>query len=256
MQSAKAPLVHRCISVLRRVLWFAINPVQKLRFRRGNDLRLHVGCSAHRLEGYVNIDVRYTWATDVTMDLNNFRWPEGRVACIYSNAFFEHLPREQRIPHLRAVLKSLRTDGGFLCYTGIPYFRNIARFYLERERGIHNQPLFDLYNVYRYTHGDPERMEKEGWYHEQLHKSLFDEDELARLLEGAGIESFVVFQHAHPHDPNPLPVNIGFYATTNSTCKEELHRECRSFLETMPHYLTMDSLQFVEPSIHRAFYQV
>jgi hypothetical protein len=44
--------------------------------------------------------------------------------------------------------------GGVVCYWGIPDFANIAWFYLERRPGIVG-PVFDLFNVYRYTHGDP-----------------------------------------------------------------------------------------------------
>lgn len=256
MQRANTPLIHRIISVIRRMFWFAINPIQIQRFMKRDNLKLHVGCSAHRLDDFINIDIRYTWATDVTLDLNTPDLPEGRVACVYSNAFFEHLLRGKRVEHLSAIRKALKKDEGTVCYTGIPYFKNIARFYLARERGMHNEPCFDLYSVYRYTHGDPDRMEKEGWYYEQLHKSLFDEEELGCLMEQAGFESFTIFQYAYPDDTNPLPVNMGFYAVNSRQMpKEELCRECTGFLALFPQYVTLHSVHFLEPSYQKRHYR-
>lgn len=92
----------------------------------------------------------------------------------------------------------------------MPYFRNVARFYLEKAPGTLG-PVFDLYNVYRYTHGDPEH--RQAWWLGQLHKSLFDEDELAGLLREAGFGSFVMFCYGYPGDDHELPVTMGFYAT-------------------------------------------
>jgi hypothetical protein len=172
---------------------------------------------------------------------------------MYSNAFFEHLLWGQRIPHLSAARRSLRKEGGFLCYTGIPYFRNIAKFYLRRERGMHNEPLFDLYTVNRYTHGV---MEKDGWYYEQMHKSLFDEDELGCLLDNAGFEGYIIFQYAHPDDTNSLPVNIGFFATRNPKPIEDLQKECIAFLTALPRYVSINSVCFLEPSEQRRYYRV
>jgi putative transposase len=72
-----------------------------------------------------------------------------------------------------------------------PDFANISRFYQERRPGIVG-PVFDLFNVFRYTHGDPESV---GGYLAQLHKSLFDYDEVVRLLTAAGFRHFVVLSY-------------------------------------------------------------
>ena len=110
---------------------------------------------------------------------------------------------------MRRIREALE-PGGACCYIGVPYFRNVARFYLEKAPGTLG-PVFDLYNVYRYTHGDPEH--QQAWWLGQLHKSLFDEDELAGLLREAGFESFVMFCYGYPGDDHELPVTMGFYAT-------------------------------------------
>ena len=123
--------------------------------RRRHSLRVHLGCGNDRLPGFVNIDYRPTVATDLLMDLNAPPFSPGSVALAFSNAFFEHLYRSSRLPHLQRICDSLEPEG-VCCYIGLPYFRNIARFYLERGPGTAG-PLFDLHNVYRYTHGDPEQ---------------------------------------------------------------------------------------------------
>jgi predicted SAM-dependent methyltransferase len=199
--------------------------VDELQHQR--NLRVHLGCGDDRLPGFINIDYRPTSATDVAMDLNVPRFAPGSVAFAFSHAFFEHLYRDSRLPHLRKIWKSLQV-GGVCCYIGIPYFKNIAKFYLEKCPGTFG-PRFDLFNVYRYTHGNPEQAQ--GWWIGQLHKSLFDEDELAGMLGSAGFESFVMFCYGYPGDDAELPVTMGFYASREPRSVEEQRKECLSFLE-------------------------
>ena len=194
--------------------------------RRG--LKIHVGCGEDALPGFVNIDSRLTSATNVTMDLSELDiFPPGTVDCFFSNAFLEHLYRNQRLPHLRSVCRALNPDMGFACYIGLPYFPNIAKFYLERAPGTAG-PVFDLYNVYRYTHGDPE--ETPDWWLEQLHKSLFDDQELEGLLAAAGFESWAIFCYSFPGDYNEMPVSIGFYAMVSSKGAASIKEACLIFL--------------------------
>jgi hypothetical protein len=149
------------------------------------------------------------------------------LALAFSNAFFEHLYRHSRLPHLRCIHAALEPDG-VCCYIGVPYFRNVARFYLMRGPGTAGR-VFDLHNVYRYTHGDPEQAP--DWWIGQLHKSLFDEDELSALLDDSGFASHVMFCYAYPGDVNEVPVTMGFYATRRAYRPEELRDACQSFLE-------------------------
>lgn len=195
--------------------------------RRQRGLRVHLGCGDDRLPGYVNIDYRPTPAADVAMDLSLPPLAAGSVSLAFSNAFFEHLHRPARAPHLRRVREAL-APGGACCYIGIPYFPNIARLYLERGPGTAG-PVFDLYNVYRYTHGDPEG--QQAWWIGQLHKSLFDADEVAGLLDAAGFSSYVMFSYGYPNDTNEVPVTMGFYATAQPAAPAELRRQCLAFLQ-------------------------
>ena len=194
--------------------------------QRERSLRVHLGCGDDRLPGFVNIDYRPTSAVDVAMDLSLPRLADGSVALAFSNAFFEHLYRPSRGPHLRRIREALAPDG-VCCYMGIPYFPNIARLYLERGPGTAG-PVFDLFNVYRYTHGDPEG--QQAWWLGQLHKSLFDEAEVAGLLATSGFGASVMFCYGYPGDVNEVPVTMGFYATCEALNQAELRQRCLAFL--------------------------
>jgi predicted SAM-dependent methyltransferase len=183
----------------------------------------HLGCGEMRLAGYVNVDVRDTSAADITADLNRLDLPR-RARGIFSHAFFEHLMRDARLPHLRAARKLLCRDG-FVCYLGLPDFRAIAEQYVRRGEGI-TEPIFGLHDVYRYTHGDPEHVD--GWYFEQLHKSLFDTQEAVRLLSRAGFAAFVVFNYLYPAER--VAVTMGFYAVARPRSVAQLQEDCLAFL--------------------------
>ena len=120
-------------SVGRRALAAASSARWKLRhrLRQRRELEslpdavaLHPGCGDHHLEGRVNIDVRATSATDVVADLNRPRLRSARS--VVSHSFFEHLYRNDRLPHLQAIRHALTPDGWVL-YLGLPDFHEIAR---------------------------------------------------------------------------------------------------------------------------------
>ncbi len=198
--------------------------IATLKTQRG--LRVHLGCGDEKIATFVNVDTRRTPAADVVMDLSLPQLAAGSVALAFSHAFFEHLYRSAQLPHLRCVFDALEPIGA-CCYIGIPYFPNIARFYLERAPGIVG-PVFDLYNVYRYTHGDPEQPGATGWWLEQLHKSLFDEEEVTTLLRATGFRSFAEFCYVYPGEE--LPVSIGFYASRDARSQERLREDCLTLL--------------------------
>jgi predicted SAM-dependent methyltransferase len=194
--------------------------------QRGRSLRVHLGCGDDRLPGFVNIDSRPTAAVDVAMDLSLPHLADGSVSLVFSNAFFEHLYRPSRGPHLRRIRRALESNG-VCCYMGIPYFPNIARLYVERGPGTAG-PVFDLYNVYRYTHGDPEG--QESWWLGQLHKSLFDEEEVEALLSASGFGAYTMFCYGYPGDVNEVAVTMGFYATCEAMATTDLRQRCLAFL--------------------------
>jgi predicted SAM-dependent methyltransferase len=203
--------------------------------------RYHLGCGGRRLDGYTNVDVVQTPAVDLVADLSRPEFPEPGDA-FFSHAFFEHLRRDSRIPHLRAVRRAA-TDDGFACYLGLPDFRRIAELYLERGPGAVG-PVFDLYNVYRYTHGDPE-MNPDPVWDAQLHKSLFDVDEVGRLLRDAGWSSYVVFRYVFPSEAPVLNLNLGFYATAAQRSVERLQQDALAYLSEFDgRFISLETLAF------------
>ena len=195
-----------------------------------------------RLSGFINIDCRATLTTDYIADLNNLRlFAKNSVSLFYIHAFFEHLYRNRRVPHLRCLVESLQPRGA-CCYIGLPYFRNIAKMYLEGAPGVVGK-RFDLYNVYRYTHCDPEQVPR--WWLEQLHKSLFDEQELIDLLSQAGFATASIFSYCYVREQGK-PVNLGFFATKSERGSELCRADCLRFLS---HHCTnkvlLDTVDFI-----------
>ena len=205
-------------------------------------MRYHMGCGEQRIEGYVGVDIRRTDVAEIVTDLNEPKLPEGQLADVFfSHAFFEHLRRDSRATHLRALRDGL-APGGIACYIGLPDFRRIAELYLEGGPGVVG-PTFDLYHVYRYTHGDPEH--QADWWEAQLHKSLFDAAEVGRLLRDAGYASYVVFRYVFPGEHDALDLNLGFYASAEQRSTDELERDCRAYLaEFDGRFVRLETLRF------------
>ena len=220
------------------------NELYLLFFKRRSNIRVHLGCGDEKLPGFINVDWRLTQATDYIIDLNNpWCFGDDSVECFYSNAFFEHLYRNQRLPHLKRIVRALKPDVGFCCYIGLPYFPNIAKLYLKRGPGVVGK-TFDLYNVYRYTHGDPEH--RPDYWLMQLHKSLFDEEELTSLLYEAGLTSCQLFIYCFVGEEE-RPINMGFYATKSQFDKSQLRSDCLQFInEVAANKVILDTIRFMD----------
>lgn len=209
------------------LLKYCGNIVALLFLKYKNHVDVHLGCGDEEIKGFINIDIRTTVATDYTMDLNRLQcFNPGSVRCFYSHAFFEHLYRTERIIHLKNVHRSLM-DNGFCCYIGLPYFPNIARYYLEKRKPGIVGDRFDLFNVYRYTHGDPEHAPT--WWLAQLHKNLFDEEELTQILRECCLTSHTIFVYCCIGEDGWY-VNMGFYTKKGSHDLKLLQEEAMIFL--------------------------
>ena len=176
-------------------------------------MKLHIGSSTVRVEGFLNVDVRSVDGVDVVAHAGRLSGVgDGTVDVIFANAFLEHLFVAQQLPVLREWRRVLSPDGT-LIVLGIPDFRVIADAYLSGAPGIVGD-RFDLFNVYRYSHGDPEQAgptsepstwarwdpgrtpdaAPPGWL-PQLHKSLYDGEYLSKLLGASGFYP-VTFHYA------------------------------------------------------------
>jgi predicted SAM-dependent methyltransferase len=183
------------------------------------------------------MDFRTTLATDIAADCTEINiFPAGSLSLVYSHAFFEHLYRLDRIKNLRSVFNCLKNDGQAL-YIGFPDFRIIAKAYLDKEKGLIGEK-FDLYHVYRYTHGDPEHVK--GWWLEQLHKSLFDAETVDELLAQAGFNYYCIFNYCFKDER--LPVNMGFIAFRSKPVSEITKDWVINYLNTITDVVNPDSL--------------
>ncbi|MCZ8516403.1 methyltransferase domain-containing protein [Paenibacillus filicis] len=175
----------------------------------------------------VNCDVRRTSATDLVIDCTELKeFQDGSADLIFSNAFFEHLYTSQHLAHLKNCHRVLRDDGP-LVYIGIPDFEIVADAYLRKLPGIVGD-RFDLYHVYRYTHGDPEQT-PDSWL-QQLHKSLFDKTYITKLLDAAGFKSSTIFNYCYPGED--IPLCMGFVAW-----KAEPLQDIRNVLTPFQQYI-------------------
>ena len=114
-----------------------------------------------------------------------------------------------------------------------------------------NASEFDLAVVYWYRCSNPERAY--GWWVEQVHKSLFEEQELSQLLTAAGFDRFIVFCYEYPRDNNRLPTTLGFMAVApGGECGKTLYPACLELLEEYTNTVVPGSVQFLTccPTFH------
>ena len=192
--------------------------------------RVHLGCNDVRLEGFVNVDLRATKATDLVHDCKDLSvFAPKSLRFVYSNAFLEHvfLADQQRL--MQDVLRVLCEDG-WVAFTGLPDFEGIARAYLERRSPGNVSGVFDLREAYRYTHGAPEG--KPDWWLAQLHKVLLDAPTLLELCKTSGFGSCEVFSYCWGDEPNQT--TLGFTATRGASRRSITDASVKAQLAKLP----------------------
>jgi len=170
----------------RRWSWALYRKRRILKTRIGDLIKdgakLNIGCGDKKLKGYINIDIVPLEGTDVVMDVSRdlYLIPSGIADEIRLENVFEHFYRYQQEHILRDYYRILK-KGGKLIIKGLPDLDVLIGAYLKKEKGITGE-RFDLFNVYRYTHGDPI---PENSPH-QLHKDIFTKESIRALLEKNG----------------------------------------------------------------------
>lgn len=173
------------------------------------------------------------WCTTVRI----WRSSHLTVCHFYSNAFFEHVYADDRLPLLRDAVRALAPEG-WLAFTGLPDFEGVARAYLAKRPGNVSR-LFDLHEAYRYTHGDPEG--KSDWWLAQLHKGLFDTPTVLELCRSAGFATCEVFAYCWGAEPNQ--VTIGFLATKHKPARSVENSQIRTELSALPANINWSTLE-------------
>ena len=125
-------------------------------------MNIQVGAGGVRLPGFLNVDVRKVEGVDIVGDAADLRTiVSGSVDTVFGNAVFEHFFVGHHLAALREWKRLLTPDGAIIVI-GLPDFAAIADLYLKGASGIVGD-RFDLFNVYRYTHGEPEHAAPPVW---------------------------------------------------------------------------------------------
>jgi len=145
--------------------------------------RLYLGCGNIHMDGFVNVDIVETAATDMVADITSLPMiPSDCIEEIRLEAVLEHLFRHQRLSALKEWARILK-PGGTLDIRYIPDFDVYAGLYVRGEPGESGARM-TLEEVYRFTHGDPVPWNAP----EQIHKDIFSRDSVRADVEAAGLE--------------------------------------------------------------------
>jgi SAM-dependent methyltransferase len=184
-------------------------------------MKLNIGSRDRPMPGFTSVDIRPVGRNVKRGHAGDLGFaPDGSVELLFCNAVFEHLFPAHQLRVLREWRRVLKPNGDVVILA-IPDFETIASLYLEAAPGIFN-PRFDLYEVYRYTHGDPEAKSIPLWerwnparrpnsapsgYLPQLHKSLFDATYLTLLFEKAEMPARI-FRYVYPGETPSVQLGV------------------------------------------------
>lgn len=219
-------------------------------------VKVHVGSGGTLLSGFINIDVRPRAGDRVGHMAGLSGVADGSACLIFANAVLEHLFLAHHLGALREVRRALHPQGSF-ALLGVPDFAAVAREYLS---GAAGGAPFDLWSVYRYTHGEPEQAVSpgrwaswrpdrrpdrapDGWM-PQLHKGLFDANYLQLALEGARLHA-LLFSYRYPGERRRL--DLGCVARRGDRPSPA---EAVATLEVVPaieRWIDLESIEAVEP---------
>jgi len=167
-------------------------------------VKLHMGCGDKKLKGYVNIDIVPTEGSDLVMDVAKglHLIPSDTALEIRLESVFEHFYRYQQpkvLQHFHRILKA----NGRLVIKWLPDFEAIIEAYEKMSPGaVGNR--FDLFNVYRLTHGDPIPENSP----QQLHKDIFTKDSIRALLTEQGFLIERIEKEFFPGEEVAVSLNI------------------------------------------------
>lgn len=133
--------------------------------------KVHLGCGAKYLDGWINVDALPTVRSDVVADLATVEFPSGSLEQVYACHVLEHLKEDVSISLLNKIFNWLLPGG--TVHLAVPDFDAIHRRYslqkdLAEIRGLILGGGKDEYDV---------------------HFSIYNFEKLKSFLEGAGFQS-------------------------------------------------------------------
>ena len=153
-------------------------------------IKLHLGCGNIRINGFINIDVRSTDATDKVADVTTLsEFHDNTVDMIYSAGVLEHFSHRITQDVLGEWYRVLKIDGEMIIW--VPNFDAYIKHYL---RGCIFHRKQSLQNILFYLYGGQQ-------YFENAHKSIFNGPYLRLLLYEEG------FRKIKKITPDYFPVN-------------------------------------------------
>ena len=147
--------------------------------RKDGPIKLHLCCGGNKYPGYINVDIVPLEGTDAIMKIPQdlFSVSSDTASEILMENGFEHFYRYEQDDFLKECYRIL-IKGGRLIMRGIPDFDLITDAYLNKKQG-NLSAAFDLYEVYRMTHGEPTPKNSPH----QLHKDIFTKRSVKELLK-------------------------------------------------------------------------
>ena len=152
------------------------------------ELKLHIGCGKHPLEGWVNIDVH---PAPLALNLKwGLPFADASVRCVYFSHLLEHLYFPMEVKPFLAELKRVMAPGAVL-RIAVPDIEKCIRAYVENDRAFFQQRRA----TWSWWPEDPTRLEDflayagaGPWpaYMFESHKFGYDWETLSRTLAQAG----------------------------------------------------------------------
>lgn len=152
--------------------------------KKDSTVKLHLCCGSKKYEDYINMDIVPLEGVDALMNIPHdlFLVPSNAASEILIESGFEHFYRYEQDDFLKECRRILVKGGKFIARY-IPDFDAIIDAYINKKRGNVSE-VFDLYEVYRLTHGEP--VPKNSPH--QLHKDIFTKESVRKLLEVSGFK--------------------------------------------------------------------
>ena len=154
------------------------------RLRPPRGLKLHLGCGAVRLDGFINIDHRWTRATDLVCDIRRLPFPDGSAGRIETYHVIEHLSPED-VERALGEWRRVLAPGGILVIE-CPDFEAAVQEYLEGNR----ERIYSIFGRHRFT-GD-------------VHLAGYNPERLTELLQRCGFDD-LVFQEPQDYHKDQEP---------------------------------------------------
>lgn len=180
LRGKKSAIEWKFISPCRRVFnqniltfWYAL--ARKPR----NSVKLHLGCGSRHHEGYINIDLRKTGATDLVCDIRRLPYRQGTVEIIETYHVIEHLGRHDLPRALKCWHRVLRNGGKLIIEC--PDFEKAVEEYVKGD----SKQIDSIFGLQRFP-GD-------------FHLFGYGSESLKKILEEAGFREIVVCQALDYH---------------------------------------------------------